>query len=439
MNLLLLALVASPVFAIGHRSGAPSPRPAPPTPTTLAASALLKPLAPHGAVAITVRQDGVATGHIVGFPDMKAFAAARAAGLTPKSAGGLPVLYQAAGEAIPAAAPGTQKDGAAAAAEASRVFDGTVPMLKPAVESWGVEGRDYASTAELTAAMRGLDKPVNAAYSFAHSAVPEPKARGVNTLVGAAAGGVIGSVGGVVLAAVAGALGPLMELFLFGSMSRGGTAEDMAIIAAFLGGFSALAGAVIAWEETRRPAAFYKTVIRGRLFRQAGENGGTLYFEPKTDGKALVVNVDKYAEAAPLQQPAAPKPWPDWKRAGMGAAWGLALAVSQWIPLVQIFALPVAGPYAGATIGQALSHGKGVAGGVLGGALGLAVPVLAFASFAAVQTSGFLVAFGAFAGLLMVLGALIGLLAADAVRAHAARESAQSPAGQWWVAASGGR
>lgn len=451
--LLLSALLTVPVFAGGK--SAPTPRMPgacaspgraglPPTP------ALPPPARERGIVSSNVARDHIA----VVFKSPEALLAAQKAGQTPDAIDGLPARYiveepapplQAAPEAavsqlteaFAVADPGNpaKADAPSAAADFRKIFDGTAPMLRPAVEGWTVDGKEYASTAELAASLKSLGKPVDATYHFAHTAIPEPKARAANTVAGAAAGGLFGAAGGAVLAVIGDVMGPLMELVFFGSMSPGRGWEQLSLLTGGFAAFGALMGAVIAWEESgssRHP----RTSIRGRLYRQATENGGTLYFEPKRDGEAIVVNLDTYAGAPALQEPAAPAPWPAWKRAGMGAAWGLALAVAQWMPLVQIVALLVAGPYAGAYVGRALTQGTGITGGVLGAALGLVVTFLAFASFAAVQTYGFLLSFGAFAGLLMLAGALIGVLAADRIRAHSAREAARNPAGQWWVQAS---
>ncbi|MBI5246784.1 MAG: cold shock domain-containing protein [Elusimicrobia bacterium] len=311
-----------------------------------------------------------------------------------------------------------------------RMFDGSGPMRRPLVEGWRVAGRDYASTRELVLQLPVSPAPLEATYRFAHTDKPPSPARGANTVVGLVSGATIGSVFG-------------MAFYIFGSIvnevfgGRGLAPGDLGLFAGFFGAAGALMGALIGRIESRNPIA-ERHSISGRIYRHAGPQGETLYFAAKRDGGDILVDLGAYFSAKPIVEPAAPAPWPLWKRAAAGLAAGATLAVSQWIPLLQIFTLPMAGMTVGFGVGRALTADTAVAGGWLGGSLGLLVPVAAFFSFAAVQSVGILMSLGIYVAALAAVGLVVGVFAANAVRAAAALEEARSPADQWWGGAKGG-
>lgn len=317
-----------------------------------------------------------------------------------------------------------------------RPGDGASPMRRPLVEGWTVAGKNYASTRELVTALPNSAAPVDATYRFAHTDKPVPPARAANTAVGFVSGGALGALLGTAFFVFGSVVGPIMDVFLGGN-GAGPALSELGMFAGFFGGAGALMGSFMAFVESAKPSDPGES-ITGRIYRHAGPEGETLYFEANKQGGKVLVDLGEYAGARPVAEPAAPAPWPLWKSSAAGLAAGTALAVSQWIPLVQIVALPLAGPAAGAAIGRALTAGTGIAGGWLGGSLGLIVPAAAFLSFAAVQSVGLLMSFGVFVGVLAAVGLVVGAFAANAVRADDAREKARNPAGQWWVAAKGG-
>lgn len=307
-----------------------------------------------------------------------------------------------------------------------RHFDGA-GMRRPLVEGWQVDGKDYASTLKLVNQLPNSAAPLEATYRFAHSDTPLPPARAANTAVGFASGGAIGAV----LATA---------LFVFGSIVNevtGGRGIGMSGLAIFTGVFGlggAFMGAMIGWVESSKPGDERES-ISGRIYRHTTALGETLYFATERYGRKMLIDLGAYAFAKPIVDPTPPAPWPAWKRAAAGLAAGAALAVSQWIPLIQIFTLPLAGPAVGAEIGRALTAGTGIQGVWLGGSLGLLVPLAAFYSFYAVQSIGMLMSLGVFVGIFAAAGLVLGLIAANSVHSAVVLENARNPADQWWSAA----
>ncbi|MBI3551767.1 MAG: cold shock domain-containing protein [Elusimicrobia bacterium] len=309
-------------------------------------------------------------------------------------------------------------------AGADRLFDGVEPMRRPLVEGWEVDGKEYASTLKMVNELQDSPAPLEAVYRFAHEEKPLPPARVANTGVGAVSGGALGAV----LASALFVLGSIVNEVTGG---RGIGPSELAVFLSVFGLGGAFVGAMIGWEESAKPQDA-RASISGRIHRRTTAMGETLYFAAERYGQKILVDLGAYAFAKPIAEPQAPAPWPAWKKAAAGFAAGAALAVSQWIPLVQMFTLPMAGPAVGAAIGRALTAGTGIHGGWLGGALGLLVPAAAFASFAALPSLGILGALGVLVAALSAVGAVVGLFAADAVRAEAARDDFRNPADQWW-------
>jgi hypothetical protein len=307
-----------------------------------------------------------------------------------------------------------------------RLFDGTKEMRRPLEEVWVLGEQRYGSTRELLSAAAALPASTPATYRFSH--VPSaPRSR-------AAAAGVSALSGAVIAAGLSAAFIGLSEgPYYLTRVFTGGAGLEPLLMTAVVVLMGAVAGAVVSTEGPRDEDDDGRASVSGRLELRESPVGPRPWFVARRGRETVVVDLLNHSFAEPLDEPELPEPWSPVVTGLAGAAAGVALALLQWIPLLQILILPFAGPTVGAALGRAMAGDSRLPWGVLGGVLGFVFPAIAVASFSSVSRIGMLATLEWYLGLFAVLGAALGMLAANAYREREALEAHRNPPSQWWA------
>lgn len=308
---------------------------------------------------------------------------------------------------------------------ASPLFDGAA-MKRPLVESWNVEGVTYASTEELLEKLPRADRPLQASYTFSHTTQAEPPRPGANAAIGAVAGGVFSTVGAFILGAVASTVDEFLSVVTF-NPDGGASVPEIVYFALGIGVMGVIAGFFMGRTAGKDPQAPSRT-LRGRLLRLSGADGEKVVFE-RYGEFVRSADLGLFSRSPRTTAPAAPAPWPAWKRALTGLGLGAAFGLAYFVPLLNVVAYFVV-PGAFATAFAAAAKGTGVHAGWLGGALGMVLSVLAVV--VATTATSWLSGAALLAGGVGLIGLLTGWATFDKVRAQGAEDAAYYPEGQWW-------
>lgn len=303
-------------------------------------------------------------------------------------------------------------------------YDGSEPMVKPAVDWWEVGGRRYESTAQLVRAMPRLGKSREATYYYRHKNAVDSRERRFNAVAGGVSAGLVGVAGGALLWALGSVAAPLLEI------AGGLTASappSLLLFSGFFGAVLGLVGLLAGIMEGGKPSS---NEVAGRLH----VDGKSLRFIFKGDeagSKSRVVNLNAYAQARTPSAAPSPAPQTILKGALKGLGMGLAVAASLMIPFVQAVTIPLMGPGIGMDIGRRLSLRGHAVGGLLGGALGLLVPLSFFAALALGGAQN-IALMAVWAGGLGLVGAVLGALLNNPIIRADAWAEVYAPKSQWW-------
>lgn len=300
------------------------------------------------------------------------------------------------------------------------LFDGSAPMVKPAVDWWEVGGRRYESTAQLVRALPRLGKAREATYYYRHKNAVDSSERRFNAAAGGVSAGLIGVAGGALLWALGSAVGPLLGL-------TASQAPGLLLFSGFFGAVLGFVGLVIGAMEGGKPSS---EAVTGRL-HVSGKSLRFILKGDETGSKPRMVNLNAYAQARTPSSAPAPAPQSLLKGALKGLGMGLAVAVSLMIPLVQVVTIPLMGPGVGMDVGRRLSLRGHAVGGLLGGALGLLVPLSFFAALALGGTQN-IALMAVWAGALGLVGAVLGALLNNPLNRADAWAKVFAPKNQWW-------
>ena len=236
-------------------------------------------------------------------------------------------------------------------------------QFRPLTERWEVNGESYESTAELLAGAHTLENAeVTYHYTTEEQAAPFTKSERIkNTigtgLMGAAAGSVVGAIGGTGLAFMAG-VADIVGGFMGGRMQ--GVSRAVLWVPTLAG---AAIGAAIGGSQGYEVDA--PEVAGGSVsgLLTNNESGSVFYPNGKVDQK-VDLNSFKDAPVPELTAEQRPGSKPVWN-AVKGAAAGAAFIPAQFIPLVGLFSGPVVGSMIGDTFDDrtALGAGLGLAAG----------------------------------------------------------------------------
>jgi hypothetical protein len=307
------------------------------------------------------------------------------------------------------------------------LFDGSTPMVKPAVDWWEVGGRRYESTAALVRALPRLGKSREATYYYRHKNAVDSSERRFNTVAGGVSAGLFGIAGGALLWTLGMVVGPFIGLV---SGLTASAAPDLFLISGFFGAVLGFVGLVAGAMEGGKPSS---EAVTGRL-HVSGKSLRFLFKGDEAGSKPRAVNLNAYASARTPSAAPAPAPQSLLKGALKGLGMGLAVAVSLMIPLVQVVTIPLMGPGVGMDIGRRLSLRGHAVGGLLGGALGLLVPLSFFAALALGGAQN-IALMAVWAGALGLVGAVLGVLLNNPLNRADAWAKVYAPKGQWWNSA----
>lgn len=322
--------------------------------------------------------------------------------------------------------PGEQQD-SSRSEKLNAFYDGSEPMVKPAVDWWEVGGRRYDSTAQLVRALPRLGKSSEATYYYRHKNAVSSAERRFNAVAVGASAGLIGVAAGALLWTLGMVVGPFVGL-VSGLTASG--APSLLLFSGFFGAVLGLVGLTAGTLEGGKPSS---NEVTGKLHI----NGKSLRFifkSAEVGSKPRAVNLNAYASARTPRPAPAPVPQTLLKGALKGLGMGLAVAVSLMIPLVQVVTIPLMGPGIGMDMGRRLSLRGHAAGGLLGGALGLLVPLSFFAALALGGAQN-IALMAVWAGGLGLIGAVLGVLLNNPLNRNDAWAKTYAPKGQWWNSA----
>lgn len=307
------------------------------------------------------------------------------------------------------------------------LFDGSAPMVKPAVDWWEVGGRRYESTAALVRALPRLGKSREATYYFRHKNAVDSSERRFNAAAGGVAAGLFGVAGGALLWALSAAVGPLLGVVSGLTASQ---APGLLLFSGFFGAVLGFVGLVAGAMEGGKPSS---EAVTGRL-HVGGKSLRFIFKGNETSSKPQAVNLNAYARARTPSSAPTPAPQTFLKGSLKGLGMGIAVAVSMMIPFVQAVTIPLMGPGIGMDVGRRLSLRGHAVGGLLGGALGLLVPLSFFAALALGGAQN-IALMAAWAGVLGLAGAVLGALLNNPLNRADAWAKVYAPKGQWWNSA----
>ena len=307
------------------------------------------------------------------------------------------------------------------------IYDGSAPMVKPAVDWWEVGGRRYESTTQLMRALPRLGKSREATYYYRHKNAVDPVEHRFNAVAGGVSAGLFGVASGALLWALGSFVSPIMGAV--GGLTFSG-APGVLLFSGFFGAALGLVGLLAGAMEGGKPSS---REVTGKLH----VSGKSLRFIFKGDevvSKTRIVNLNAYASARTPRSTPAHAPQTFLKGALKGLGMGLFVAVSLMIPLAQIVTIPLMGPAIGMDVGRRLSLRGHAVGGLLGGALGLLVPLSFFAALALGGAQN-IALIAVWAGALGLIGTVLGVLLNNHLNRADAWAKVYAPENQWWNSA----